>query len=228
MWCFYLSENQFGQSWCSFPLKCWLQSLTDSLVLHLQLLIDNINRPAPNITHLLLKFNVDGAVERTVLQPKFHYRFYFIDICYFNFCVTLFYSRTWNSFLLLQLLEDHSWCVGKTSETRHQCLAPWICISGWSGLIIELGCIFLFIFFSCDKIVYWLQAAESVSLFFWNCCKSCTFDELIIGYIMQLLYELCTDPLTCNPMMDLLSTKKYRFFVQVGLLIEIFCILLHI
>ncbi|KAK4397040.1 Nuclear pore complex protein [Sesamum angolense] len=37
------------------------------------LLIDNISRPAPNITHLLLKFDVDGPVERTLLQPKFHY-----------------------------------------------------------------------------------------------------------------------------------------------------------
>lgn len=41
---------------------------------NLQLLIDNIGRPAPNITHLLLKFDLDSAIERTVLQPKFHYR----------------------------------------------------------------------------------------------------------------------------------------------------------
>ncbi|CAD6247641.1 unnamed protein product [Miscanthus lutarioriparius] len=30
--------------------------------------------------------------------------------------------------------------------------------------------------------------------------------------ILQLLYELCLDPLTCGPVMDLLSTKKYQFF----------------
>lgn len=41
----------------------------------LQLLIDNISRPAPNITHLLLKFDLDAPIDRTVLQPKFHYRF---------------------------------------------------------------------------------------------------------------------------------------------------------
>lgn len=44
----------------------------------MQLLINNVNRPAPNITHLLLKFNVDSPVERTLLQPKFHYRLLFI------------------------------------------------------------------------------------------------------------------------------------------------------
>ncbi|KAG2398953.1 Nuclear pore complex protein [Vigna angularis] len=38
-----------------------------------QLLIDNISRPAPNITHLLLKFDLDTPIERTVLQPKFYY-----------------------------------------------------------------------------------------------------------------------------------------------------------
>eukprot|EP00250_Pteridium_aquilinum_P027366 c3475_g1_i1 orf=80-5854(+) len=45
----------------------------DSGFLILQLLINNLSRPAPNITHLLLKFDVDGPVERTVLQPKRHY-----------------------------------------------------------------------------------------------------------------------------------------------------------
>ncbi|KAI5084575.1 hypothetical protein GOP47_0000744 [Adiantum capillus-veneris] len=45
----------------------------DSGFLILQLLISNLRRPAPNITHLLLKFDVDGPVERTVLQPKRHF-----------------------------------------------------------------------------------------------------------------------------------------------------------
>lgn len=43
-------------------------------LIYLQLLIDNISRPAPNATHLLLKFDLDNNIERTVLQPKFHYR----------------------------------------------------------------------------------------------------------------------------------------------------------
>ncbi|OIV97223.1 hypothetical protein TanjilG_02931 [Lupinus angustifolius] len=45
----------------------------DPGILIMQLLIDNISRPAPNITHLLLKFDLDVPVERTVLQPKFYY-----------------------------------------------------------------------------------------------------------------------------------------------------------
>lgn len=48
-------------------------SKEDSGFLIMQLLISNLSRPAPNITHLLLKFDVDGPVERTVLQPKRHY-----------------------------------------------------------------------------------------------------------------------------------------------------------
>ncbi|KAJ7534968.1 hypothetical protein O6H91_12G012900 [Diphasiastrum complanatum] len=39
----------------------------------LRLLISNLDRPAPNITHLLLKFDMDQPVERTFLQPKRHY-----------------------------------------------------------------------------------------------------------------------------------------------------------
>uniref|UniRef100_A0A2P2MHT2 Uncharacterized protein MANES_05G119700 n=1 Tax=Rhizophora mucronata TaxID=61149 RepID=A0A2P2MHT2_RHIMU len=48
----------------------------------LQLLIDNISRPAPNITHLLLKFDLDTPVERTILQPKFHYRCCWVAFIY--------------------------------------------------------------------------------------------------------------------------------------------------
>ncbi|GAV69442.1 DUF3414 domain-containing protein, partial [Cephalotus follicularis] len=48
-------------------------SSDDPGVLIMQLLIDNISRPAPNITHLLLKLDLDTFVERTVLQAKFHY-----------------------------------------------------------------------------------------------------------------------------------------------------------
>ncbi|KAG8654366.1 nuclear pore complex protein NUP205 isoform X3 [Manihot esculenta] len=48
-------------------------SANDPGVLIMQLLIDNIGRPAPNVTHLLLNFDLDTPIERTVLQPKFHY-----------------------------------------------------------------------------------------------------------------------------------------------------------
>ncbi|KAF3668339.1 Nuclear pore complex protein [Capsicum annuum] len=125
----------------------------DSGVLILQLLIDNISRPAPNITHLLLKFDVDGAVERTVLQPKFHYS-----------CLKI----------ILDVLE--------------KLMRPEI-----NALLHEFAFQSMFL---ATAITPWY------------------FGELIIGHCMQLLYELCTDPLTCNPVMDLLSTKKYRFFVQ--------------
>lgn len=33
--------------------------------------------------------------------------------------------------------------------------------------------------------------------------------------LLQLLYELCMDPLTSSPIMDLLCTKKYQFFLKV-------------
>ncbi|XP_065850095.1 nuclear pore complex protein NUP205 [Euphorbia lathyris] len=105
-------------------------SANDPGVLIMQLLIDNINRPAPNITHLLLKFDVDTPVERTVLQPKFHYS-----------------------------------CLKVILEILEKILKPDV-----NALLHEFG--------------------------------------------FQLLYELCLDPLTCGPTMDLLSNKRYQFFVK--------------
>jgi len=39
-----------------------------------QLLLANLDQPAPNVAHLLLKFDVNQLVERTMLQPKRHFR----------------------------------------------------------------------------------------------------------------------------------------------------------
>ncbi|CAK9182161.1 unnamed protein product [Ilex paraguariensis] len=105
-------------------------SSNDSGVLIMKLLIDNIGRPAPNITHLLLKFDLDTPVERTLLQPKFHYS-----------CLKV----------ILDILE--------------KLLKPDV-----NAVLHEFG--------------------------------------------FQLLYELCLDPLTCGPTMDMLSNKKYQFFVK--------------
>ncbi|XP_024980449.1 nuclear pore complex protein NUP205 isoform X1 [Cynara cardunculus var. scolymus] len=105
-------------------------SCDDPGVLIMQLLIDNIGRPAPNITHFLLKFDLDSPVERTVLQPKFNY--------------------------------------------------------------------------SCLKVV--LDILEML--------PKPDVNALLHEFGFQLLYELCSDPLTCGPTIDLLSTKKYRFFVK--------------
>lgn len=102
----------------------------DPGILIMQLLIDNISRPAPNISHLLLKFDLDTPIERTVLQPKFYYS-----------CMKV----------ILDILE--------------KLLKPDV-----NALLHEFG--------------------------------------------FQLLYELCVDPLTCIPTMDLLSNKKYQFFVK--------------
>ncbi|TKY73179.1 nuclear pore [Spatholobus suberectus] len=102
----------------------------DPGILIMQLLIDNISRPAPNITHLLLKFDLDTPIEQTVLQPKFYYS-----------CMKV----------ILDILE--------------KLLKPDV-----NALLHEFG--------------------------------------------FQLLYELCVDPLTCIPTMDLLSNKKYQFFVK--------------
>ncbi|XP_016651919.1 PREDICTED: nuclear pore complex protein NUP205 [Prunus mume] len=102
----------------------------DPGVLILQLLVDNISRPAPNITHLLLKFDLDSPIERTVLQPKFHY--------------------------------------------------------------------------SCLKVI--LEILEKLS--------KPDVNVLLHEFGFKLLYELCLDPLTGGPTMDLLSSKKYQFFVK--------------
>ncbi|TYJ97812.1 nuclear pore complex protein NUP205 [Cucumis melo var. makuwa] len=102
----------------------------DPGVLIMQLLIDNISRPAPNVTHLLLKFNLETSIERTVLQPKYHY--------------------------------------------------------------------------SCLKVI--LEILEKLS--------NPEVNALLYEFGFQLLYELCLDPLTSGPVIDLLSNKKYYFFVK--------------
>ncbi|XVF34671.1 hypothetical protein REPUB_Repub18cG0078900 [Reevesia pubescens] len=102
----------------------------DPGILIMQLLIDNVSRPAPNITHLLLKFDLDTSIERTLLQPKFHY--------------------------------------------------------------------------SCLKVI--LEILENLS--------KPDVNALLHEFGFQLLYELCLDQLTCGPTMDLLSNKKYHFFVK--------------
>jgi nuclear pore complex protein Nup205 len=62
-----------------FPLTLFVELFNDLCFnyanqSYMQLLVDNICRPAPNITHLLLRFDVNGSIERTVLKPKSHYR----------------------------------------------------------------------------------------------------------------------------------------------------------
>lgn len=108
-----------------------IENITEDIgVLVIQLLIDNIHRPAPNITHFLLKFEVDMPVERTILEPKFHYS-----------CLKV----------ILDILDKYA--------------KPDV-----NALLHEFG--------------------------------------------FQLLYELCLDPLTCGPTMDLLSNKKYQYFLK--------------
>ncbi|XP_057538767.1 nuclear pore complex protein NUP205 isoform X1 [Amaranthus tricolor] len=105
-------------------------SSDDLGVLILQLLIENIRRPAPNITHLLLKFDLDTPIERTVLQPRFNYS-----------------------------------CLKVILDILDKLLKP-----DTNALLHEFG--------------------------------------------FQLLYELCVDELTSGPVMDLLCSKRYNFFVK--------------
>ena len=64
----------------SFPLTLFDELFIDLFFFnyasqsYMQLLVDNICRPAPNIAHLLLRFDVNGSIERTTLKPKSHYR----------------------------------------------------------------------------------------------------------------------------------------------------------
>ncbi|PKA64573.1 hypothetical protein AXF42_Ash007319 [Apostasia shenzhenica] len=115
-------ENHFDESVVIGNTK------DDAGVLIMQLLIDNISRPAPNISHLLLKFDLDGPVEKTQLQPKYQFS-----------------------------------CLKVILENLDKLLKPEV-----NALLHEFG--------------------------------------------FQLLYELCLDPLTADPTMDLLSTRKYQFF----------------
>lgn len=97
------------------------------------------------------------------------------------------------------------------------------------GVVCHCIGVYILVYFPFHMICQLTLSCRGCQSVLGNCYKSLYFGELIIGYYMQLLYELCTDPLTCNPMMDLLSTKKYWFFVQVRLCrLKLFCILFHI
>lgn len=48
--------------------------LTDSVDVLVQLLLVNLPRPSPNLTHLLLGFDVNQPMEKTTVQPNYHYR----------------------------------------------------------------------------------------------------------------------------------------------------------
>ncbi|KAL2936604.1 hypothetical protein RDABS01_019327 [Bienertia sinuspersici] len=108
-----------------------LDNSSDDLgVLILQLLIDNISRPAPNVTHLLLKFDLDSPIERSVLQPRFNY--------------------------------------------------------------------------SCLKVI--LDMLDKLT--------KPDINAMLHEFGFQLLYELCVDEITSGPVMDLLTNKRYHFFVK--------------
>lgn len=94
----------------------------------LRLLLSNLHQPAPNLTHLLLKFDINQPVEMTMLQPKRHFS-----------------------------------CLRVILDVLNMLARPEV-----NAGIHELG--------------------------------------------FQLMYELCVDPITCGPMVELLRGEKYEFF----------------
>ena len=108
-----------------------------SSLITLQLLIDNISRPAPNVTHLLLKFDLDSSIEHTLLQPKFHYRLHGLQAALVMFIHTFWkkvchFSPIFICELIahLQLLKGYSWNIGQAFEAWCECIALWIWLSG--------------------------------------------------------------------------------------------------
>lgn len=37
----------------------------------------------------------------------------------------------------------------------------------------------------------------------------------VVQFELQLMYELCVDPITCGPVVELLRSEKYEFFSKV-------------
>ncbi|KAH9317382.1 hypothetical protein KI387_019151, partial [Taxus chinensis] len=137
----------------------------DSGFLILQLLINNLSRPAPNVTHLLLKFDVDGPVDRTILQPKYHFS-----------CLRV----------ILHILEMLS--NADANAVLHE--------FGFQVLLCPL---------------VWMSVYPSFMLYFQH---SVSKPDLVSLFGLQLIYELCVDALTGGPMIDLLRSEKYEFFMK--------------
>lgn len=156
----------------------------------MQLLVDNICRPAPNITHLLLRFDVNGTIERTILKPKSHYRW--APTCAFM-CNILPYI--WTNFHCTS-------CLKIILDNLEKVTKPDI-----NALLHEFS-------FQVCFVVSVLRNYISRSIIL-----RISLSYLHFPVWIQLLYELCLDPLTCGPVMDLLSTKKYQFFSKVMVLL---------
>lgn len=139
-----------------------------------QLLIDNISRPAPNITHLLLKFDLDTPIERTVLQPKFYYRF--LSIIWW--CLISWFLKIqlcpYNVICILQLHEGYSWYPGKAFEAWCKCITMDLVF--WSDVFDLVRIIFNMVELICFFIV--LHCSLSFTLF---------LKGILTFYIMQLL-----------------------------------------
>ncbi|XWS17148.1 hypothetical protein CRYUN_Cryun33cG0043500 [Craigia yunnanensis] len=74
----------------------------------------------------------------------------------------------------------------------------------FSNVCFDPHTVYSLLFYSCLKVI--LEILENLS--------KPDVNALLHEFGFQLLYELCLDPLTCGPTMDLLSNKKYHFFVK--------------
>jgi nuclear pore complex protein Nup205 len=157
----------------SWWVICPFKTLNHSV--HTQLLLANLDQPSPNVTHLLLRFDIDQPVERTVLQPKRHFRY------------LLFHLP--RLYLLLRVATGFVSKVGGL-----------YCVLFLSLMIQVLLC-------SCLRVI--LDQLDTLT----RPEVNASLHEL--GF--QLMYELCVDPVTCGPMVELLWGEKYEFFSKVHL-----------
>jgi len=250
-----------------------------------QLLLDNLDQPAPNLTHLLLKFDVNQLVERTMLQPKRHFRqellFSFIVPNSF-LCVehqiglqqnSIFFLRL-THFFVLQLSTSDTGYVGHACKARSECWTAWtwfpgdlttfgflhnslFCLSAIRGIgfnvisyfsidllsdyVLSTILYFSAFSFSCNRHKIYVRILNCLfrelpikccyNSAQWNntsggvSCLGCTClrnDEVAIIFpdvwtlaFLQLMYELCVDPITCGPVVELLRGEKFEFFSKV-------------
>lgn len=171
---------------CEFCRSCYLHHLYVLLYTFLQLLIDNISRPAPNITHLLLKFDLDTPIERTVLQPKFHYRLVdnlpFVDSHFLYVSCLVVYLLCH-----FQLLEDYPWNFGEGFKAGCKCIDSRIWFSGKT----QLAHFFYPFFFSQN------MKSSGKSIHFSPLPFPCALGLFPISAYNFLLFVLCSYFMSC-------------------------------
>lgn len=120
---------------CIWSWQCVTDDWSIGKTFLVQLLLANLEQPAPNVTHLLLKFDVNQLVERTMLQPKRHFRqepgsispiIKHLSLC----LVSTYCFLNLTQLSVLQLFTSDTRYIGQPCKAGSECWTAWTWFPG--------------------------------------------------------------------------------------------------